>query len=108
MTLRPSEMTSVSQSAYERVTSHVELPPTPNPEPADSEDATKTVSPSAKTPTTNHLDWLKAHERVLQRSVGNQTGVVTRDVPIVVSGDDLSLAELVAVAQYVILESPIR
>jgi len=42
---------------------------------------------------------LSAHERVLQRSVNNKTGVVTRDVPIVVSGEDLSLAELVAVAQ---------
>lgn len=38
MTLRASEMTSVSQNAYERVQGHVELPPTPNPEPADSED----------------------------------------------------------------------
>jgi hypothetical protein len=38
MTLRASEMTSVPQHAYERVQGHVELPPTPNPEPADSED----------------------------------------------------------------------
>jgi hypothetical protein len=96
---RASEMTSVPQHAYDRVQSHVELPPTPNPEPADSEDITKTAIPAARAQTQQHLDWLSAHERVLQRSVGNQTGVVTRDVPIVVSGDDLSLAELVAVAQ---------
>lgn len=99
MTLRASEMTGVPQHAYERVQGHVELPPTPNPEPADSEDINKTAIPAAKSQTQQHLDWLTAHERVLQRSVGNKTGVVTRDVPIVVSGDDLSLAELVAVAQ---------
>jgi hypothetical protein len=99
MTLRASEMTSVPQHAYDRVQGHVELPPTPNPEPADSEDITKTAAPAAKSQKTSHLDWLTAHERVLQRSVNNKTGVVTRDVPILVSGEDLSLAELVAVAQ---------
>jgi hypothetical protein len=99
MTLRASEMTSVPQHAYERVQGHVELPPTPNPEPADSEDIHKTAIPAAKAQTTQHLNWLKAHERVLQRSVVNKTGVVSREIPIVVSGDDLSLAELVAVAQ---------
>jgi hypothetical protein len=81
------------------VQGHVELPPTPNPEPADSEDITKSAAPAAKSQKTSHLDWLTAHERVLQRSVNNKTGVVTRDVPILVSGEDLSLAELVAVAQ---------
>ena len=99
MTLRASEMTSVPQNAYDRVQGHVELPPTPNPEPADSEDITKSAAPAAKSQKTSHLDWLTAHERVLQRSVNNKTNVVTRDVPIVVSGEDLSLAELVAVAQ---------
>lgn len=99
MTLRASEMTSVPQHAYERVTGHVELPPTPNPEPADSEHVNKPPVASAKVSTSSHLKWLTAHERVLSRSVSNQTGVVSRDVPIVVSGDDLSLAELVAVAQ---------
>lgn len=100
MTVRANEMTSVPQHAYERVAGHVELPPTPNPEPADSEHANhKPAVPSAKVQTSSHLKWLTAHERVLQRSVSNQTGVVSRDVPIVVSGDDLSLAELVAVAQ---------
>ena len=100
MTLRAHEMTSVPQHAYERVQGHVELPPTPNPEPADSEQITKTTLLTAKSHTSKHLDWLNAHDRVLSRAVGNsKTGVVKRDVPIVVSGDDLSLAELVAVAQ---------
>jgi len=99
MTVRASEMTSVPQHAYERVAGHVELPPTPNPEPADSDDTTKTAAPAATSQKTSHLDWLTAHERVLQRSVSNKTGVVSRDMPIVVSGEDLSLAELVAVAQ---------
>ena len=99
MTLRANEMTSFPEHAYERVHGHVELPPTPNPEPADSEDITKSAAPAAKSQKTSHLDWLTAHERVLQRSVNNKTGVVTRDVPILVSGEDLSLAELVAVAQ---------
>jgi hypothetical protein len=96
MTLRANEMTSVPEHAYERVHGHVELPPTPNPEPADAKDMNKTAT---KSHTTQHLDWLRAHERLLQRSVVNKTDVVSRDIPIVVSGEDLSLAELVAVAR---------
>ena len=96
MTLRANEMTSVPEHAYERVHGHVELPPTPNPEPVDAKDMNKTA---AKPTITQHLDWLRSHERLLQRSVINKTGVVSRDIPIVVSGDDLTLAELVAVAQ---------
>lgn len=96
MTLRANELTSFPEHAYQRVHGHVELPPTPNPEPADANNINKTA---AKPNITQHLDWLRSHERLLQRSVVNKTGVVTRDIPIVVSGDDLSLAELVAVAQ---------
>ncbi|KAM0717140.1 hypothetical protein Q7P37_006992 [Cladosporium fusiforme] len=103
MTLREpatNEMTSIPQHAYERVAGHVELPPTPNPEPADGHDLPKASASSTTSQTATHLDWLRAHHRVLEKSLGNKTGVVNRDVPIVVSGDDLSLAELVAVAQY--------
>jgi len=96
MTLRANELTSFPEHAYERVHGHVELPPTPNPEPADANNINKAA---AKPNTTQHLDWLRTHERLLQRSVVNKTGIVSRDIPIVVSGDDLSLAELVAVAQ---------
>lgn len=101
MTLREpaaSEMTSVPQHAYERVAGHVNLPPTPNPEPADGQDATKAAIPAAESQTASHLEWLSAHHRILEKSFG-KSGVVSRDVPIVVSGEDLSLAELVAVAQ---------
>lgn len=104
MTLRDSpatQTTGVPHPVYDRVASHVNLPPTPNPEPADSEDAAKVsgVTTAHKTQTQTHLEWLTRHHRDLERSVGNKAGVVERDVPVVVSGDDLSLAELVAVAR---------
>lgn len=94
-----NEMTSIPHHAYDRVAGHINLPPTPNPEPADGHDTTKHGAASAKSQTNSHLEWLSAHHRILEKSLGNKNGVVSRDVPIVVSGDDLSLAELVAVAQ---------
>lgn len=105
MTLRDSaatEMTGVPHHAYDRVAAHVNMPPTPNPEPVDSDDAAKASGATAsqqKTLTESHLAWLTKHHRHLERSVGNKAGVVSRDVPVVVSGDDLSLAELVAVSR---------
>lgn len=96
-----STPTPLPHHAHDRITAHpaMNLPPTPNPEPAD--DAHKAALSSAKAETTGHLDWLKAHHRVLEKSLGGRKGgVVERsDVPVVVSGEELSLAELVAVAR---------
>ena len=91
--------TAQQRSEPSRFLSNENFPPTPNTEPASPKQ--KAVPDSTISGTDSfqeHLAWVIEHDHVLQRRVNAKTEKALKDDVIVLSGEDLSLAELVAVA----------
>jgi phenylalanine ammonia-lyase len=76
------------------------FPPTPNPEPAETLASGNGV-PKPTTPEVGeHLSWMIEHDRALRTYLPETSGETTDVKEVVLSGRDLSIAEVVAVAYH--------
>jgi hypothetical protein len=92
-------MTAQQCSITNRFLSNESFPPTPNTESVSPKHETIHGSTISETNSfRQHLSWVIEHDHVLQKCVDAKTENALRSDVIVLSGEDLTLAELVAVA----------
>lgn len=86
--------------ASDEIEGHVRFPPTPDSGSKYSTPATN-GNKSEDTTIKDHLAWVIEHDSRLHACIGPEGEAEGHHEAIVVNGQDLSLAELVAVARYV-------
>lgn len=93
-----SNVDTTDTASAGRLLSRINLPPTPNPEPADSKATLKSaVNGEHSAEIREHLSWVIEHDNELQRCIDAHQTDSRKDV-VTVTGDGLTIAELVAVA----------